>query len=123
MGKLIEALKKIIVLGLSQNDLYCRTCGTWLKGRNDIQGHNKAFACGIAVSAITELSKTVTTDSIKEMLIEKVSNRLSGMTTEDWEAWKAQPYKTKHLARIDSPESLRNEAIEIITLINDHQVP
>ena|SRR5579863_9453708 len=123
MIKLIEALKKIVVLGLSQNDLYCRTCGTWLKGRNDLEGHNKAFACGIAVSAIKDAAKTMSTDNIKEMLIDRVANRLSGMPSGEWEFWKAQPFKTKTFTIVHSPESLKNEAIDLISIINDNQLP
>jgi hypothetical protein len=116
---LTEALHKIITIGLTDNDKYCRCCGTWLKAKNDLDSHDKAFACGIAVSALKQYSRRDPDNNSNTNLIDKLANRLSGMDSETWEVWKAMPYKTKSLPNTHSPESLKNEAIEILNLIEN----
>lgn len=101
-----------------QNDLYCRTCHSWLKARNDIDGHSKNDPCGIAAQLIKEWAQRKSISDNNE-LINRIAQRLSGLPTQEWEDWQGRPFQIKINNKSSSPESYKNEAVDVIKIMEE----
>lgn len=120
INDILNGLRQIITLGMNNNDTYCRTCGTWLKSRNDLDGHTQSQACGIANKLLKDYTKRKTLLDNKD-LIDKIAQRLSMLTEQEWNDWKSKPFQVRHgTIQQSTAESYINDAVEIIKIFENH---
>jgi hypothetical protein len=117
--EILNGLRRISNLGLSDRDSYCKTCGTWLKSKNDLDGHNKAFACGIANDLLNKWSKRKSLLDDKN-LIDKIAQRLSMLPEQEWNDWKAKPFQVRMGMTQSTSEQYINDAIEILKIFENY---